>query len=371
MSLLTPSQRYQADVQAGRIVADPEQQRVADIFDCLQSAIFEAQQGSEGWIDRLKSLSGLQAKPGPVRGLYLWGGVGRGKTYLMDLFFESLGEVPRLRTHFHRFMQRIHQGLIAHQGSKNPLESVADDIADEALVLCFDEFFVLDIGDAMILSGLLQALFDRGLVLVTTSNIYPDGLYENGLQRDRFLPAIELINQHTQVVEMAPGVDFRLRSLQQAELYHHPVTSETGELLRQSCRDLATDTLNWQEGGSVEILGREIPVRIDAGDVAWFEFSALCEGPRSANDFVEIARCYHAVLISSVPALNDKMRDAVRRFINLIDALYDCQVKLILAADRPLERLYEGAGFSFEFERTRSRLIEMQSEEYLKAEHRA
>ena len=368
--MMTPTQRYRADIAAGRIVADTEQLRITALFDELQAELIADYGERRSWLARLNPWQKQGRGTDSVQGLYLWGGVGRGKTYLMDLFCESLGEVSSLRTHFHRFMQRIHQGLIKYQGTRNPLQSVADDIAAEARVLCFDEFFVLDIGDAMILAGLLEALFERGLVLVTTSNIYPDGLYENGLQRQRFLPAIEMIKRHTRVVEMASGTDFRLRSLQQARLYHSPITSQTDELLLESFRNLATDTLDWQSGGGVEILGRGIPVREDAGDVVWFDYPALCEGPRSANDFVEIARCYHAVLLSNVPQLQDSASDQVRRFINLVDALYDCHVKLILSAEVPLEALYQGKMLAFEFERTRSRLVEMQSEDYLQSEHR-
>ena len=367
---MTPTERYRADVAARRIVEDVEQLRIAAIFDELQAELLAAKEQQQSWLARLNPWQKGARSTDSVQGLYLWGGVGRGKTYLMDQFCESLGDIASLRTHFHRFMQRIHRGLIKYQGNKNPLQSVADDIASEARVLCFDEFFVLDIGDAMILAGLLEALFERGLVLVTTSNIYPDGLYENGLQRQRFLPAIELIKRHTRVVEMASGTDFRLRSLQQARLYHSPVTSHTDELMQRAFRDLATDTLNWQSGGEIEILGRGIPVRGDAGDVVWFDYSALCAGPRSASDFVEIARCYHAVLLSNVPPLEDRISDQVRRFINLVDALYDCHVKLILSAELPLEALYQGNLLAFEFERTRSRLVEMQSEDYLQSEHR-
>lgn len=367
---MTPSQRYNADVTAQRIVADSEQLRIVSIFDELQKALREQETRSQSWLARLNPWQQASRGTDSVQGLYLWGGVGRGKTYLMDLFCESLGDIPCLRTHFHRFMQRIHKGLGKYQGSKNPLQSVADDIAEEARVLCFDEFFVLDIGDAMILAGLLEALFERGLTVVTTSNIYPDGLYENGLQRERFLPAIALIKRYTKVVQMAAGTDFRLRSLQQARLYHSPITAETEAQLQESFRNLATDELNWQSGGEIEILGRGIPVREDAGDVVWFEFSALCEGPRSASDFVEIARCYHAVLLGNVPQLHDGNSDPVRRFINLVDALYDCHVKLILSAQVSLDELYEGKQHAFEFERTRSRLVEMQSEDYLQREHR-
>lgn len=365
---MTPSQRYRDAISSGRIVADPEQERILVHLDALQQRIDSAGSAQRGtsWLSRL--LPGAKPDPG-VQGLYLWGGVGRGKTFLMDLFFESLAEPRKLRTHFHRFMQQVHQGLTRYQGQKNPLESVADDLAADARVLCFDEFFVLDIGDAMILAGLLRALFDRGLVLVTTSNIHPDGLYENGLQRERFLPAIALLKQCTEIVAMASGTDYRLRSLSQARLYHSANDPGTEAALIESFRNLATDELDWQDNCEVDILNRRIAARHCAGDVIWFDFQALCGGPRSAQDYVELARLFHALIVSDVPALTDQHNDLARRFINLVDALYDRRVKLILSAQVAMDRLYQGQVLAFEFQRTHSRLVEMQSRDYLGQRH--
>lgn len=364
---MTPSQRYQDAVASGRITADPEQERIVAHFDALQQRIEISTRKQKGTVwGRLFGSGPAQL---PVQGLYLWGGVGRGKTFVMDLFFESLTGQDKLRTHFHRFMQQVHQGLTRYQGHKDPLESVADELASEVRVLCFDEFFVLDIGDAMILAGLLKALFRRGIVLVTTSNLHPDGLYENGLQRERFLPAIALLKQHTAVVEMASGTDYRLRSLSQARLYHSPVDEHTEAALRDSFRSLATDELDWREDCSIDILNREIATRHCAGDVVWFDFAALCGGPRSAQDYVELARLFHAIIVSDIPALDDRHNDQARRFINLVDALYDRRVKLIISAAVKMELLYTGQALAFEFQRTHSRLVEMQSRDYLGQRH--
>lgn len=368
--MMTPTQKYLEELHAGRISEDAEQRRILTLMDQVYASLQQGVEQEFSFLQRIKSLWPAAAGTEPVQGLYLWGGVGRGKTYLMDLFYDSLHHCPKLRTHFHRFMQRIHQDLGRYQGFKNPLQKIADDIADQAAVLCFDEFFVLDIGDAMILAGLLEALFERGLVLVTTSNIHPDGLYANGLQRQRFLPAIELIKNHTRVIAVADGTDYRLRSLSQARLYHSPITAETWQLLESSFASLATDKLEWQSDCVMEILDRRIPARQCAGDVAWFDFGALCDSPRSAFDYVEIARLFHAIIVSDVPAMDDRQSDRVRRFINLVDALYDRQVKLIISAEVDLDGLYSGNLLAFEFERTHSRLVEMQSRDYLGSGHR-
>ncbi len=303
--------------------------------------------------------------------MYLWGGVGRGKTYLMDIFFDCLPGDRKQRTHFHRFMQKIHQDLTQLQGRKNPLDEIAEAIAKDIQVLCFDEFFVQDIGDAMILGGLMKALFENGVILVATSNIHPDGLYENGLQRERFLAAIDLIKEHTEVAEIGSGVDYRLRSLKQANLYHCPITSDTEGILHQYFNELAPDISEIRSGEIVELLGREVRSRFCGDDVVWFEFDQLCAGPRSAFDYVELSKLFHALILSGVPRLGEDRKDQAKRFISLVDELYDRRVKLIISADVEIESLYQGGTLSFEFERTQSRLLEMQSEQYLSHPHRA
>lgn len=368
---MTPEQRYQRDIEQQLISPDQEQRHIVASFQRLHHQLLASDSTNVSIAESVRRwIVGASSNPAELKGIYLWGGVGRGKTYLMDLFFDCLPLERKQRTHFHRFMQHVHGELTKLQGERNPLDRVADQIASQAQVLCFDEFFVLDIGDAMILGGLLDALFRRNVILVTTSNIFPDGLYENGLQRDRFVPAIELIKQHTEVIEIKAGIDYRLRSLAQATLYHCPIDAQTDELLLKSFYELAPDKSEAKQDEVVEILDRGLQSRFCADDVIWFEFNELCAGPRAASDYVELARLYHALLLSDVPQLDDSRSDQVRRFVSLVDELYDRRVKLIMAAAVPIESLYQGQRVAFEFERTRSRLMEMQSHEYLGFEHR-
>ena len=369
---MKPRQRHNHDIAAGLVNADRRQRQAVLLLDRLYDDLHRYLSGSTGPVDRFKSWwSGEDPVKAAPAGIYLWGGVGRGKTYLMDLFYDCLPCEQKLRMHFHRFMQGVHKELASLQGQKNPLQQVAGGIARQAKILCLDEFLVLDIGDAMILAGLLEALFQRDLILVTTANIHPGGLYENGLQRERFLPAIELLKTNTRVVEIGSGIDYRLRSLSQATLYHSPIDQHTDELLLRSFHELAPDKAQARPNQMVPILEREIPSRYCANDVAWFEFEALCDGPRSVFDYVELARLFHAVILSGVPVLDDSRNDQVRRFINLIDELYDRRVKLIVAAQASIHELYRGQRLAFEFQRTRSRLTEMQSHDYLGCGRRA
>jgi cell division protein ZapE len=366
--MTTPWQRYQADLQRADFSYDPAQERAVlllqDLFErLLARAPDRSDRGLFSWVRKFR-----RAEVEPEVGLYFWGGVGRGKTYLVDTFYDCLPLRRKLRVHFHRFMQRVHSELATLEGEKNPLEIVADHIAEEALVLCFDEFFVTDIGDAMILGGLMQALFARGVTLVATSNIEPSKLYENGLQRQRFLPVIALLEKHTHVVNVDSGIDYRLRTLQTAELYHHPLDAEADRSLHDSFVRLATEPGRQME--RLEINNRFLTCRCVANDVAWFDFAELCAGPRSQNDYIELARIFHAVLISGVPQFLPDLDDQARRFIHLVDEFYDRNVKLVLAAAKPLAELYGGGRLEFEFQRTISRLQEMQSHEYLAREHR-
>lgn len=369
---MTPLQRYQNDLKKPGFIHDATQQQAIEKLQQLYDLLVEQQnEPSTGLLDRIGRVFGRQPNKTPIKGLYFWGGVGRGKTYLMDIFFEALPFSKKMRIHFHRFMRRVHQELKTLKQEKNPLDIVAQRFADETTIICFDEFFVSDITDAMILATLLDGLFKRGVTLVATSNIEPNGLYKDGLQRARFLPAIALLNQHTQVINVDGGTDYRLRALSQAELYHWPLDEQADQSLLKSFQDLVPDTHEIKDNTVVEIEGRDIPARYHGEDVVWFDFSVLCGGPRSQNDYIEIACEYHAVMLSNIPVLNHKRESEARRFINLVDEFYDRNVKLIITAEKPIDALYTGNLLSFEFERTQSRLLEMQSHQYLSREHRA
>lgn len=365
---MTPWERYQQDLQRPEFVKDPAQEDAVRRLQALYDKLVDAENERHRPLTKLR-LKVRKGREDPVKGLYFWGGVGRGKTYLMDTFYESLPFSRKMRVHFHRFMQRVHNELKTLKGEKNPLEKVAARFADEARVICFDEFFVSDIGDAMILATLMDGLFGRGVTLVCTSNIVPDGLYKDGLQRARFLPAITLVKKHTEVVNVDAGVDYRLRTLEQAELYHSPLDEEADVSLRKSFDALAVEAGN--HGLNLDINGRRLQARAHAEDVVWFEFRELCDGPRSQNDYIELAKEFHAIIVSNVPVLGGDKDDQARRFVNMIDEFYDRNVKVIISAEVPITQLYGGGRLGFEFERTQSRLLEMQSQEYLEAEHKA
>ena len=361
---MSPLEKYQQLLAQPDFYDDAAQHRAVDLLEALYLLLLARKRraaGIRGWLK--------QGRPSPINGLYLWGGVGRGKTMLMDLFYECLSPTERLRMHFHRFMYRVHRELTELSGTANPLDVIAERLAREGDVLCFDEFFVSDIGDAMILSELLGGLFERGVVLVATSNVEPNRLYENGLQRRRFLPAIELLKSNTRIHHMDSPVDFRLRVLERAEIYHSPLDSAAEKSLARSFSALAPETP--EKNVVLDIENRPIKARLVAEDVAWFEFTELCEGPRSQNDYIELSRIFHAVLISNVLRFSTRDEDAARRFISLVDEFYDRNVKLIVSADVAIEDLYGGERLRFEFERTKSRLFEMQSHEYLARAHRA
>jgi cell division protein ZapE len=365
---LSPLQRYLKDLDKEGFIADSAQKMAVDKLQMLYEELIKDQgfrdKEAKRWFNKFS-----HKKIVPVKGLYFWGGVGRGKTYLMDNFFESLPFKQKMRIHFHRFMQRVHFELKTLKDQKNPLIVVAKRLSDEARIICFDEFFVSDIGDAMILAGLMTELFNNGVSLVCTSNIVPDNLYKDGLQRARFLPVIELVKLHTDVVNVDGGNDYRLRTLEQAELYHHPLDDIATINLEKYFSNLAVET--GDHDLDLEINGRVITAHRHADDVVWFDFYELCDGPRSQNDYIEIARQFHAVIISNVPQLSAETDDQARRFINLVDEFYDRSVKVIVSAAIPIHELYLGGKLTFEFERTESRLLEMQSKAYLESPHRA
>lgn len=361
---MNPSQRYAAALAGKSFTADPAQQRAVAVLDRVARDL--ARQADRPLLGRL--LGRLRGTPdAPVRGAYLWGDVGRGKTFIMDLFCDSLPPEQRLRYHFHRLMYRVHGRLKTLQDQPAPLETIAAEFASQARVICFDEFFVTDIADAMILGNLLDALFRRGVALVATSNIPPDDLYRDGLQRQRFLPAIALIRQHTEVVQVDGGVDYRLRLLESAGIYHTPLDTAAEASLEHWFQALAPDA--GSAGQVMEINGRDVHLRRRAAGVAWFDFAVLCDGPRSQDDYIEIARAFQAVIVSGVPVLGTTREDAARRFIALVDEFYDRRVKLIISAAAAVDGLYQGSRLAREFRRTRSRLLEMQSKAYLAAPH--
>lgn len=367
-SAMTPLERYQADLKRPDFFHDPAQENAVRhlqrLYDDLVAA--EHQIKLAGLFGRLLG----KKRQGPIKGLYFWGGVGRGKTYLVDTFYDALPFKEKMRTHFHRFMKRVHEELQTLEGEKNPLTIIAKRFAKEARVICFDEFFVSDITDAMILATLLEELFKNGVTLVATSNIVPDGLYKDGLQRARFLPAIKLLKENTEIVNVDSGIDYRLRALEQAELYHCPLSAEAERSMEESFRSLLTENCVVKENEVLMIENREIRALKVANDVAWFEFRELCDGPRSQNDYIDLAKIFDAVLISGVEQMNVSTDDIARRFINLVDEFYDCNVKLILSAEVELKDLYAGGRLEFEFQRTLSRLLEMQSHEYLTRPHK-
>jgi len=301
-----------------------------------------------------------------VKGLYLWGSVGIGKTWLMDIFYQSL-PIPKLRMHFHAFMQQIHRELKALQGQTDPLKKVAKQLAKQARVICLDEFLVQDITDAMILANLMAALFKEGITLITTANVIPDALYHNGLQRSNFLPAIALIKKNLNVFHLQNMIDYRLRDLTESGTYFFPLNADADVFMQNHFQHLTYGTLS--NDSPIEIAGRPINILGQANDIVWFDFNDICQTPRSQIDYLEIAKSYSTVLISNVPQIVAHQDNQARYLINLIDVFYDARVKLILSAAVAIDQLYPQGRFNFEFERTRSRLLEMQSRAYLHKAH--
>lgn len=374
---MTPNDQYVAAIERGELQKDPAQARAVAALDALYHAIDRASSqtapnpSKPSFFGRLLGRREAPAELVPLTGLYIWGGVGRGKTHLVDLFFDALPEPRKQRLHFHRFMRWVHDELKTLKAVESPLDIVAERLSERCRILCLDEMHVNDITDAMLMHGLLSGLFSRGVTLVTTSNVPPDGLYKDGLQRARFLPAIELMKQHTEVLHLDSEVDYRLRALEQAEIYHHPLDDAALVSLEKSYHAIAAVEHQHAdaEAHSVQINDRAIEcVRWDEG-IVWFDFDALCNTPRSTHDYIEIACCFHTVLLSNLPVMDDMRNDEARRFVNLIDEFYDRNVKLIISAEVGPEQLYAGKRLAFEFQRCVSRLKEMQSHEYLAQPH--
>jgi len=359
---MLPSRRYADGVAHGDWLNDPAQQPALRALDRIHASL-AAPVPTRGVLQRL---FGADPEPAP-QGLYLWGGVGRGKTFLIDLFFAGLPIKEKRRTHFHRFMREVHERLRAHAGERDPLAAIAREWRQSLRVLVLDEFFVSDIGDAMLLGRLLDRLFAEGVVLVTSSNAAPTDLYKDGLQRARFLPAIALVEQYCEVVELVSDTDYRLRALTRSPVYRAPLDADSDAWLQQRWRELGGDDSHVDAG--IVIDGRRIPVRARSKGLCWFDFDALCEGPRGNADYIEVAREFHTVLLGGIPRLDGSRDDAARRFVHLVDELYDRHVNLVCTADAQPMALYAGERLVAAFERTASRLVEMQSTDYLAHEH--
>jgi cell division protein ZapE len=352
---------YKALLDARGYVADAAQMNAATALQNLYTSLLLFK------VDRGSTFKRLLSPPKPPKGVYFWGGVGRGKSFLMDCFYESVPYRRKKRIHFHAFMQQIHRDLDKYKGEADPMLKVAEQVAKEVRLLCFDEFHVSDIADAMILGRLMTGLFANGVIIVMTSNYPPDMLYPNGLHRESFLPTIALLNKNLNVFEVEAGIDYRLRALEQVEIYHYPADDAAEKKMLEYFKMVAGE--DGKKGGHIEVLGRNIDTLRRGHGVIWFDFRTLCGGPRSQNDYLEISRSYHTVLLSHIPKMTVHQASEARRFTWLVDVFYDHKVKLIATADCAAEALYTDGTQAGEFKRTVSRLTEMNSKEYLALPH--
>lgn len=357
---MTPLDHYHEQCKAGFIFEDPQQ----------LDALHKLQHVYEALLIENTQRNGLFAflrKPHLVKGIYLWGSVGIGKTFLMDCFYQSLPFPQKLRIHFYQFMQQIHRELTQHQGEKDPLLQIAEELANKTLVLCFDELFVSDITDAMLLGRLFRYLFEKGVCLVATSNAAPDNLYKHGLQREQFLPAIKLLKLNTQVTHIPTTIDYRLRHLQEAGVFYTPLNAESRDNMEKSFSSLTEGKTISHE--PIMIHDRFINIVKRSDDIIWFEFDEICRVPRSQNDYLAIASQYKTVLISNIPVIDAREKDTICLFISLVDVFYDARVRLVISAAEPVAELYSRGYMIVEYTRTHSRLLEMQSVDYFSGEH--
>ncbi|MCV2349088.1 cell division protein ZapE [Paucibacter sp. Y2R2-4] len=360
-SVTSVTELYQQTLAERGYTADPAQLR----------AVAALQRCQDEWADykarRSNAVTKLLVRPPLPRGVYMYGGVGRGKSFLMDCFFQAVPLTRKTRLHFHEFMREVHRELQDLKGIADPLEELGKRMAKRFRLICFDEFHVADVTDAMILHRLLDAMFKNRVSIITTSNFEPDGLYPNGLHRDRILPAIELLKEKLEVINVDNGFDYRRRTLDHVALYHQPLSEAADQAMTEAFTALAEAR---EESPLLHIEQRQIRARRRAGGVVWFDFNSLCGGPRSQNDYLELATQFHTVLLSNVPEMPPRLASEARRFTWLVDVLYDRRVKLIISAAVPPEQLYTEGPLAHEFPRTVSRLQEMQSSEYLALERR-
>lgn len=354
---MKPSDYYQKLQEEKLIEVDTNQLNVIHHLDELQRALITYNENKSGifsWLTPDK----------PVKGLYLWGGVGIGKTMLMDCFYQSLPFDKKMRIHFHAYMRMVHSELKNLQGHKNPLKLLAKQIAKENLIICFDEFIVTEIADAMILKNLLHALFDHGVCLLATSNTVPEKLYYRGLQRQQFLPAISLLEKHTTIIHLPTTNDYRLDHLKHDDLFHLNKNTNTQLMIEKIYHQIAANQTP-ADNDHIIINERKINIVREAGNVVWFDYLAICSIPRSQHDYLEIAKRYKTVIITNVPQLDQRSQNEIILFIKLIDILYDAKICLIISAETNVDDLYLTGRYLVEFQRTRSRLLEMQSDKYI------
>ncbi len=350
---MTPLEYYQQQIDSGLIQEDAQQYDAIKRLDTIYHGLIKQEKQQHKWFSFKKNTL--------VKGLYLWGSVGVGKTFLMDCFYSCV-PVKKIRTHFHKFLQRIHDELKLVQGESDPLKLIAKKIASETQVLCFDEFFVSDIADAMILAGLFRALFQQGICLITSSNVRPDDLYKEGLQRERFLPAIKLIKRYTTELHMISHHDYRLTHVRQAGIYFTPLNATAEKSLETAFQHLSDGKDVYTD--ALELFGRTIQYRKRTDKIIWFDFIDLCDVPRSQKDYLALSRDYKIVFISNIPVIKPREHNLITAFINLIDVFYDAQTCVVISAAVDIEELYPEGQMTFEFARTQSRLIEMHSDDY-------
>ena len=350
---MKPSELYLNLIDDGQLSFDKEQAKLLEKFNHLNESLTKR---SKSWFGQKK-----------IKGLYIRGEVGRGKTQMMDIFFETLNIQEKKRVHFHRFMKILHDDLDKISAQKDPLKKVAKEISKKTKVLCFDEFYVEDIGDAMLLGRFINELFENKVTLITTSNTHPDNLYRDGLHRSRFLPAIKSIKENCEIYELNSAQDYRLRTLEQLEIF---IIGKGDQGIKELESDF-TELTNGesQDGQKIKILGREInTIKLAQGSL-WVSFKEICEGPRSAKDYIEICSEFHTLFVSNVPIMKGSNDDSARRFIALVDECYERNVNLILSMETELEQIYSGERLLEPFKRTISRLEEMRSKEYLSRPH--